>query len=68
MNKEKLEKIPTCDLVRELEKREGIEVQNVPVEGTSFLTIKDNEEPVLKIVHEDEEPVEGPAIILRIID
>jgi len=56
---EKLKNIPTCDLVKELEQREGVEKIIVPVESEHEICVDD-------AIYNDVR--KGPAIILQIID
>ena len=61
----KLEKIKTCDLVKELEKREGVESFSVPVDEE--IEIKINGKENLDFYDENNEST-GPAIMLKVID
>ena len=61
-----LEKATTSDLVKELEKREGVLRFTVPVEGKLELKINSiKEKPDF---YEETHSDEGPAIILKVID
>ncbi len=71
---ERLTKIPTCELVSELTKREGVERHDTPVEGQDEIAIEEKEykntmtSEELKKNYIHDEVKGGPAIILRIID
>jgi len=57
-----LKDIPTCELMKELEKREGVEkIFNGP-EGTDHIVMTDPDQDLYDMKRE------GPCIILRIID
>ncbi len=60
-----LKNIKTCDLVKELRKREGVETFDVRLEDNCRIevTAKKQPDPYDKLNEDD-----GPAIILKIID